>query len=139
MARPRLTHILESSLYVAELERSRDFYQRLFGFEVALLDERMCALVVPGAQVLLLFRRGGSTHPSPGPNGLIPPHDAAGQQHLCFAVPAAELSGWEALLAAEGIEIESRLAWPKGGASVYFRDPDGHSLELATPGLWPGY
>ena len=22
------------------------------------------------------------------------------------------------------------------GNSVYFRDPDGHLLELATPGLW---
>ncbi|HWQ03343.1 MAG TPA: glyoxalase, partial [Candidatus Nitrosotenuis sp.] len=26
-----------------------------------------------------------------------------------------------------------------GGRSIYFRDPDGHSLELVTPGVWPNY
>jgi catechol 2,3-dioxygenase-like lactoylglutathione lyase family enzyme len=28
---------------------------------------------------------------------------------------------------------------PKQRMSVYFRDPDGHLLEIATPGLWKGY
>jgi len=27
----------------------------------------------------------------------------------------------------------------RGGHSIYFRDPDGHLLELATPGLWAIY
>jgi catechol 2,3-dioxygenase-like lactoylglutathione lyase family enzyme len=31
------------------------------------------------------------------------------------------------------------VGWPRGGRSVYFRDPDGHSVELATPGLWETY
>ena len=35
--------------------------------------------------------------------------------------------------------LEGRTEWPRGGVSVYFRDPDGHLLELATPGLWEGY
>lgn len=26
-----------------------------------------------------------------------------------------------------------------GGESVYVRDPDGHSVELVTPGLWAIY
>ncbi|MDF2970539.1 MAG: glyoxalase, partial [Microvirga sp.] len=37
------------------------------------------------------------------------------------------------------IPIESRVTWPRGGTSLYFRDPDGHVLELATPGLWATY
>ena len=37
------------------------------------------------------------------------------------------------------VAIEGRTKWPRGGESIYFRDPDGHLLELATPGLWPGY
>ena len=46
---------------------------------------------------------------------------------------------WEAQLADAGVAIEGRTKWPRGGESIYFRDPDGHLVELATPGLWPGY
>ena len=46
---------------------------------------------------------------------------------------------WEAALAAHGIPIESRVRWSRGGESIYFRDPDGHSVELATPGVWATY
>ena len=38
-----------------------------------------------------------------------------------------------------GIAIEGRTKWPRGGESIYFRDPDGHLIEPATLGLWPGY
>lgn len=134
---PRISHVLETSLYVADLGRSKVFYQRVCGFETFLEDERMCALGIPGANVLLLFRRGGSVKPTQTPGGDIPAHDAAGQIHLCFAIPVGELDAWVAHLAAQGIPIESRITWPRGGTSLYFRDPDGHSLEVATPGLWP--
>ena len=136
---PRVTHVLETSLYVADLDRAQDFYQRLFGFEAFLRDERMCALGIPGHQVLLLFRHGGSTQPSRTPFGEIPPHDGHGTLHLCFAIAEANLSTWSDRLATFAITVESRLRWPAGGTSLYFRDPDGHSLELATPGLWPNY
>jgi len=134
---PRVSGVLETSLYVTDLERSRLFYQRLFGFEQFVLDDRMCALGVPGEQVLLLFRHGMTDDPAPAPGGFIPPHHGHGALHLCFAIPYGELAAWEAHLRAHDIPVESRLAWPHGGVSVYFRDPDGHSLEVATPGLWP--
>jgi len=38
-----------------------------------------------------------------------------------------------------GIAIESTITWPRGGTSIYFRDPDGHLLELVTPGIWDIY
>ena len=136
MTQPALARILETSLYVADLDRSEAFYRRLFGFDVLLRDERMCALAVPGRQVLLLFRRGGSTMPSQTPFGAIPQHDGQGTQHLCFAISHADLESWAKYLADAGLAIESRLDWSKGGSSLYFRDPDGHSLEVATPGLW---
>lgn len=136
---PRLGGVLETSLYVADLDRARDFYQSIFGLEVLFQDGRMCALGVAPGQVLLLFRHGTTAVPAPVPGGVIPPHGATGAAHLCFAIPPGEFSAWEAHLARHGLAVESRVTWRRGGTSLYFRDPDRHSLEVATPGLWPNY
>lgn len=133
---PPVSRVLETALYVGDLDVSERFYQRLFGFERLLRDERMCALAVPGRQVLLLFRRGGSTEPSQTPFGPIPPHDASGQQHLCFRIDHESVERWRRHLAAQDVALESRLDWDKGATSLYFRDPDGHCLEVGTSGLW---
>ena len=135
-APPPVNRILETSLYVDSLDRSAEFYRRVFGFEVMLRDERMCALTVPGRQVLLLFRRGGSTQPSETPFGVIPPHNASGSQHLCFSITHGTFAAWRDHLLALDIGIESELVQPHGGSSLYFRDPDGHSIEVGTSGLW---
>ena len=109
------------------------------GFELFLRDHRMAALGVPGGGVLLLFRKGGSVDDSRTPFGVIPGHDGAGRLHLAFAIPRGELQRWEAHLAALDVAIESRVTWARGGTSLYFRDPDLHAVEIATPGLWPNY
>ena len=134
---PRTTGILETSLYVADLDSAQAFYQRLFAFETFVDDGRMVAMGVPAGQVLLLFKQGATDAPAPTPGGVIPPHHGAGALHLCFAIPFGELAAWEAHLTQQGVAIESRVSWTRGGTSVYFRDPDGHSIEIATPGLWP--
>lgn len=134
---PRLTGLLETSLYVEDLECSRDFYQRLMGFKLFIRDERMVALGVPGGGVLLLFRKGASAHSVQTPFGRIPGHDGSGRLHLAFAIPWAELGVWRNHLAALKIPITSEVTWPRGGTSLYFDDPDGHVVEVATPGLWP--
>lgn len=136
---PRVTHVLETSLYVAELDRAQAFYQRLFGFPVFFRDHNMAALGVPGSQVLLLFRHGAAGGGSTTPGGTIPPHDGSGRLHLCFAIADGDLSGWQRRLGEHDIAIESRIDWPRGSVSLYFRDPDLHLLELATPRLWPNY
>jgi catechol 2,3-dioxygenase-like lactoylglutathione lyase family enzyme len=134
-----VTGILETALYVEDLGRSVQFYQSLFGLGQLASDERFCALNVVGQQVLLLFRKGACGAPAILPGGTIPPHDAGGQIHLAFSIPAAELSVWERQLLEHHIPIEGRVRWPRGGESVYFRDPDGHLVELATPGVWAIY
>jgi len=134
---PRVSQILETSLYVDDLARSRTFYERVFGFGVIFEDDRMCAMEVPGEQILLLFRHGMTDKPAPAPDGFIPPHHGRGALHLAFAIPLRALSAWEDHLARQDVALESRLSWPAGGTSLYFRDPDGHSVEVATPGLWP--
>jgi len=136
---PHLGRVLETSLYVEQLDRSIDFYRRIFGFEKLAGDDWFCAFNISGQQVLLLFRKGASLAPMPMPGGVIPPHDGGGHLHLAFTIPATAEQDWKQHLEAANVMIESRVAWPKGGFSLYFRDPDGHLLELITPGCWAIY
>jgi catechol 2,3-dioxygenase-like lactoylglutathione lyase family enzyme len=138
-AMPEINGVLETALYVEDVERSRNFYQSLFDLETLVADDRLSALGIAGKQVLLLFRKGASTTPIPTPNGTIPPHDGAGQLHLAFSIATADLHPWEERLRASGIPIESKIHWARGGHSLYFRDPDNHLVELATPGIWRIY
>jgi len=109
---PQIAGILETSIYVEDVARAADFYRSLFGFEVMLQDDRFCAMSVAGKQVLLLFRRGGSTSVMEVPGGLIPPHDGSGQYHFAFSVPAADLQAWEDRITARNVAIESKTWWP---------------------------
>jgi catechol 2,3-dioxygenase-like lactoylglutathione lyase family enzyme len=131
--------VLETALYVADLARARAFYARVLGCAVMLDTPRLVALDVAGRSVLLLFQRGATEEALPTPGGRVPGHGGSGVQHVAFAVAADALPAWEARLAAAGVAVESRVAWARGGTSVYLRDPDGHSLELVTPGLWAIY
>ena len=131
-----LRGLLESSLYVEDLARARAFYTEVLGLRVLREDERFCGLEVAGRSVLLLFVKRGTLEPVRMPGGTIPPHDGEGHLHLAFAIGRDELDEWERRLRDAGVEIESRAEWDAGGASLYFRDPDGHLVELATPGLW---
>lgn len=136
---PKLAAVLETALYVDALEPARRFYEQVMQLPVLVEDERLCALDVGGRSVLLLFLRGSTTETVHLPGGTIPPHDGAGPLHMAFAIDAAELPAWESHLERQGIDIEGRTAWPRGGHSIYFRDPDRHLVELATPGIWATY
>lgn len=134
----RIGRVLETSLYVDDLARARKFYERHFDLRVLHADARMCAYAA-GDTVLLLFQRREGLTPVEMPHGSIPPHDGDGPLHVAFAIDADDLTIWEDELAESGVPIEGRVRWPRGGQSIYFRDPDGHLIELATPGLWANY
>jgi len=138
-AMPSLTGILETVLYVDDLERAGAFYERLFDLPLIYSDARVRGYDVARRGVLLLFLRGASLTTVTLPGGTIPPHDGSGPVHIAFSIAADELAAWRERLATHGIAIEGETTWPRGGVSVYIRDPDGHLLELATPGLWKGY
>jgi len=130
---PTTNGILESSLYVDDVARSAQFYEKIFGFRVINdFGERGCAMQAGTHQVLLLFKKGASRH-------IESPHDGDGELHIAFAIAATELATWQAWLTENGIAIEESRAWELGGHSLYFRDPDRHLLELATPGVWSIY
>ena len=131
--------MLETALDCDDLPRSAAFYTTLLDVTPMLDSDRLVAIDAGDGTVLLLFQRGLSSEPVVMPGGVIPPHDAGGPGHLAFAIDRDQLDTWASRLEALGIAIESRVTWERGGVSLYFRDPDGRSVELATPGLWPSY
>lgn len=133
---PALTHIAETALYANDLDRAAAFYTDLFALPVIRRNDHLCALRVNPSEVLLLFRRGGSLQPAVLPGGVIPPHDGHGPLHVCFGIAADAVEQWQAHLSRHSIALESRVLWPSGAVSLYFRDPDGHAVELATPGAF---
>ena len=93
--------LLETALYVADLDRSCDFYERVLGLgpDVGTTakkenQKRFRSLQIPGGQVLLLFPKGSATTTAVLPGGTIPPHDGNGRLHLAFAISAAEVDAW---------------------------------------------
>ncbi len=136
---PHVNGILETALYVDSVNRSVEFYETIFNFDVMGADERLAALNIKKGQVLLLFKKGASVEATETPGGIIPPSDGKGELHLAFSVTKSELNEWEKWLLENNIQIESRVRWDRGGESIYFRDPDKHSIELASPGVWSNY
>lgn len=129
---PPIGGIHEAALYVQDLERAERFWRRL-GFAVIARAEGRHVFFRAGVDVLLLFNAEATERPG----GSVPAHGARGPGHVAFDVPdAAALDAWHAHLGVAGVEIEHEHVWPTGGRSLYFRDPDGNSIELITRGSW---
>jgi len=131
--------MVETALYFDDLARAAAFYRDTLGLRVMSESARLVSMDAGGGTVLLLFHRGETAQGLRWPDGFIPPHDGAGPLHLAIGVAADALDAWERWLSARGVEIESRVGWTRGGRSLYFRDPEGHSVELVTPGTWPNF
>ena len=137
--RSLVDRVLETALYVEDLSRAAGFYDGLLGMERLFGDERLVAFDAGGRTILLLFKRGTTLETVRMPGGTIPPHDGQGPVHIALAVSRSALVEIERRLDAEGVTIEGRTHWPRGGDSIYVRDPDRHLVEFATPGLWATY
>jgi catechol 2,3-dioxygenase-like lactoylglutathione lyase family enzyme len=124
--------VLETSLYAADLGAAEAFYRDVLGLQRIARVERRHVFFRCGDGVLLVFNPAATAEGGGG----IPGHGAVGPGHAAFAVGDDELEAWKDHLATNGVAIESELSWPGGGRSVYFRDPAGNSLELATPATW---
>jgi catechol 2,3-dioxygenase-like lactoylglutathione lyase family enzyme len=131
MSATQIDHVLETVLYVDDLDVAERFYGEILGLQVDSRQHGVFVFFRCGAGMLLLFE------PSAAASGRrVPAHGAKGPGHACFAVPESTLEAWQARLVAAGVAIEQEIEWPRGGRSFYFRDPAGNSLELATPRIW---
>src|SRR5437899_114180 len=134
---PGTNGVLETALYVDNLQAAERFYGEVLGLPKI--------FTVPGRQlvyrcedsVLLVFDPAHTEKNQMMINGgTIPLHGARGAGHMAFRVSKEQLNLWREHLRAKGVAIESEVPWPNGAHSIYFRDPAGNSLELATPDMW---
>ncbi len=128
---PPIRHILETSLYTIDLAQAESFYHKVLGLELFAREAGRHVFFKCADQMLLLF--------NPNKTALeteIAPHGSHGPGHVAFAVALRELDSWIGRLKQHGVEIEKDILWPGGGRSIYFRDPAGNCLELASPLLW---
>lgn len=119
-------------LNVTNLERSRTFYQEVFGFEVVsqkVDGERHFAFLGDGQQLVLTLWEQSSGRFSPAQPGL---------HHLSFEVPSVEaVQAYEQRLGRLGVPllydgvVPHREGADSGG--IFFEDPDGVRLEIFTP------
>jgi len=133
---PPITGVLETAIYVDDISRAASFYRDILGLRPLLEDARLVAFDAGPSSVLLIFLRGATLKDVVLPGGTIPAHDGSGPYHFALRIPAEAIAQWRDHLVARGVRITAEMAWPQGGESLYFNDPDGHVVELATPGIW---
>jgi len=136
---PAVSGVLETALYFEDLERGARFYEELFGWKPMFGDERMRAYGVSPGSVLLLFQQGASRAPVMTSEGTVSAHDGVPGGHVALAIARADWDPWLRRLEERGVSIEQTRRWERGGQSMYFRDPEGNLVELATPGVWAVY
>jgi catechol 2,3-dioxygenase-like lactoylglutathione lyase family enzyme len=127
--------ILETVLYAEDLDRAQSFYRDTLGLERTQEEKGRHVFFRCGGQMLLIFNPRKTVETSSGALP-VPAHGAFGQGHVCFRASASELRDWRELFESRGIPIEADFEWPRGGRSVYVRDPAGNSVEFAEPRIW---
>jgi catechol 2,3-dioxygenase-like lactoylglutathione lyase family enzyme len=132
-----LARVLETALYADDLRTADHFYGTVLGLERIAFAEGRHVFYRCGEGVVLIFDPSSTASVPTKVNGVsVPMHGATGAGHMALAVSNAELPVWRAHLEANGVAIESEVTWPRGGRSLYVRDPAGNSVELASPLLW---
>lgn len=127
-----IRHLVEASLYAEDLERAEDFYREVLGLELVDKQPGRHLFFRVGESMLLIFRPEATLQTGRE----VPSHGAHGPGHVALGIPKGALESWRERLKQHGVEIEREKTWPRGGRSLYFRDPDGNSVELITPECW---
>ena len=133
---PTTEGVLETSLYARDLAKTAAFYREILGLRILIDTPRLVAFDAGRQSVLLVFQRGATETDITDARGTIPGHDGAGRLHFALAIAAEDLDVWQVRLARSGVVLTGEYRWPAGGTSLYFSDPDGAVVELATPGMW---
>ena len=117
---PRIQGILETPVYVDDLDRSHAFYHGILGLERMLKADRIHAYNLAPGQVLIVCLRGACEEDSDVGGNKVPGHRADGPGHFAFRIDSDTMPDWLTYLAQKGIAIESAVTWPSGRAEPLF-------------------
>ncbi len=124
--------VIETAVYVDDLDHAETFYRDVLDLPVILKESgRHVFFQVGTSNVLLAFLAEATLI-----GDQLPFHGAKGPGHFALGISASDLDAWRQRLTETGVGIEKEMNWPRGGRSIYFRDPAGNSVELVTPGIW---
>src|SRR5262249_52296779 len=124
--------VVETAIYVDDLQATETFYGTILGLRVMGKEPGHHVFFQVGeASVLLAFRAEATLK-----GDQLPPHGARGPGHFALGIGAEFIDAWRTVLQGHSVTIEKEVEWPKGGKSIYFRDPAGNLVELVTPGVW---
>jgi catechol 2,3-dioxygenase-like lactoylglutathione lyase family enzyme len=119
---PALVGVNHLTLPVGDLGVAEHFYVELLGLELVRRVDAMHIALRCGAVELHLFQESGHHRTK------LEPHP-----HLAFEVDLDAFARFQARLAQHGVAYDGpRRLGPPGHASIYFPDPWGNLLELAT-------
>ena len=128
----KIKSITETAIYVDDLQVAETFYQTILGLRVMGKEPGRHVFFQAGeSSVLLAFRAEATLK-----GDVLPPHGATGPGHFALGIDPESFDAWRKHLQGHGITIEKEVEWPRGGRSLYFRDPAGNAVELVTPGVW---
>jgi len=139
---PKLNGLVETALFVEDLPRACDLYEHILGLEKIKAGDTGCVLRVADQRYLLLVSREAARTPNKTASGdvlppcALPEQNGRGPGHIAFGISQDAIDFWRARLAKHDVDLLSEISWETGARSLYFRDPDGHMIELATPGIW---
>jgi len=134
---PAIEGVLETCLYARDLAAAERFYVDLLGLAVVAREPERHVFLRCGAAMVLVFEPERTSVAPGNVNGVaVPAHGAHGAGHVCFRVAESELPAWHDRLLAAGVAIEAEITWPRGGSSLYVRDPAGNSVEFAPARIW---
>lgn len=128
---PAILGVHETILYANDLAAAEAFYGGALGLRaLPRSGDRGVVLDLGNDAVLIVFdaAKTALAHPE------VPSHGANGPGHVALRID--DLDGWRARLQALGVAIEREVSWPRGGRSIYVRDPAGNSVELVAGAVW---